>query len=184
MMTKAQKRKYVRLVAQNALKIEAKKGQKPVSNITIEIEWSRSRTWGHNPHATARVNYKDGTYITQQGFKASGCGYDKESSVIADIFNTFLSYKLYRPMKKTHKSYYGFDGQFKMSLPYGIAIHKHKKFTGANGDIYPKSESRYFEGAIGTDCYYDIANAIGGKFEHTANLHHADCFVYTDKSKK
>lgn len=70
-------------------KIEAEKNQKPVKRLTINIEWVKSRTWGHNPHATAEVEFHDGTFTRRDGFRASGCGYDKESTVVADILRLF-----------------------------------------------------------------------------------------------
>ena len=45
--------------------------------IKIEVEWRRNRTWGYNPTAEVWVN----THYYNTG-KASGCGYDKESSAI------------------------------------------------------------------------------------------------------
>lgn len=64
--------------------------QKPVKSIGIMIEWKKSRMWGRNPHLSAHVEYMDGT---GEWFKATcgGCGYDKESTVIADAFNRFLT---------------------------------------------------------------------------------------------
>ena len=61
----------------------AERSQKPVKSITITIEWKKSRTWGMNPNANAQVEYKDGTYDTGSA-SASGCGYDKESTVIRE----------------------------------------------------------------------------------------------------
>jgi len=58
--------------------------------ISIAIDWKKSNTWGNNPHAEARI------YATDQNGKnhneyftasASGCGYDKLSSVIASALN-------------------------------------------------------------------------------------------------
>lgn len=45
--------------------------------IKIKVEWKKNRTWGYNP--TAEVWTSGGYYNTG---KASGCGYDKESSAI------------------------------------------------------------------------------------------------------
>lgn len=49
--------------------------------ITIAVDWVKSQTWGHNPHATV---YAANTTTTG---KASGCGYDKQSAAIAAAFN-------------------------------------------------------------------------------------------------
>ena len=60
-----------------------------VKEILISIEWKKSRMWGMNPHLTAWVRFEDETN-TKFCCTASGCGYDKESQVISDVFNEFL----------------------------------------------------------------------------------------------
>jgi hypothetical protein len=61
-----------------------------ITEVRISVEWKKSRTWGNCPTATVEVFSKDSEgysnrdeYIT----KASGCGYDKESSVVGQAFN-------------------------------------------------------------------------------------------------
>jgi len=144
-------RRAARAAAKEAARIEAEKNQKPVKQIKFTIEWKKSRTWGSNPHLEARIEHWDGTYSYATA-TASGCGYDKESTVIADIFNQFLKYKLYQPLVP--------------ELPYGIYI----------------SQWRHYSGGIGTDCYYKIAEAIGGKFEHIASGKTFDAYEYTDNT--
>ena len=53
-----------------------------ITSINISINWIRSSMWGYNPRATITTN--KGT-ITEG--KASGCGYDKESTSIANALN-------------------------------------------------------------------------------------------------
>lgn len=53
-----------------------------ITSINIHINWIKSSTWGYNPYAIITTN--NGT-ITEG--KASGCGYDKESTSIADALN-------------------------------------------------------------------------------------------------
>lgn len=142
-------RREARKQAKETARIEAEKNQKPVKCIKITIEWKKSRTWGSNPHLEARIEHWDGTYSYATA-TASGCGYDKESTVIADIFNQFLKYKLYQPLVP--------------ELPYGIYI----------------SQWRHYSGGIGTDCYYKIAEAIGGKFELVASGKTFDAYTYSD----
>ena len=51
-----------------------------VQEITIRVEWVKNRTWGYNPRAEVCANgYTTGS--------ASGCGYDKLSSAVAEAFN-------------------------------------------------------------------------------------------------
>lgn len=136
-------------IAKKLAQIEADKNQKPVNYITFAIEWSKA---GH-PTCTAWVHYTDGT-AKQAEAKAGGYGYCKESTVIANIFNASLKYKLYELMPTIEKEY----------LPYGLY-----NFDG-----------RYsFAGGVGTSCYYDIAKFIGGKFERVASGKTFDAFKFT-----
>jgi hypothetical protein len=135
-------------------RIEAEKNQKHVKSINFSIEWKKSRMWGANPHLTTNVIFKDGTREQSQ-HTAGGCGYDKESTVIADAFNLFLKYKLHEENEN-------------LSTPYGI---------------YIKSDWKHFSGGIGTNCYYKIAEAINGKFEHIASGKTFDVFKYTDNEE-
>src|SRR6185369_3283149 len=85
-----------KLAAENA-RIEAEKNQKPVSEIHLSIEWKKSRTWGRNPMLTAKIKFQDGSW-ERANATCSGCGYDKESTVIADIFNRYLKYTLHNDL--------------------------------------------------------------------------------------
>lgn len=145
-----QARRKAKEEAKEIKRIENEKNQKEVSKISISIEWKKSRMWGYNPTAEAVIFHKDNTrsYITA---KCSGCGYDKESTVIADIFNASLKYKLHQPLK-TEK-------------PYGIYLDNHVHYSGG----------------IGTDCYYKISEAIGGKFKKVASGKTFDVYDYTEE---
>ena len=115
------------------LKIDAKKNQKPVHSIKINIEWSKS---GH-PTCSAWVVYHDKTGEVFTA-RAGGWGYCKESTVLAEIFNSCLSYKLY----ELHDQII----QLGEKKPYGISL----------GQNYP-----YFAGGVGTSCYYTITKFLG-----------------------
>lgn len=155
-------KKLARAEAKKALKelarIEAEKNQKQVSEITITIEWRKSRMWGSNPSCEAIIIYKDGSRDYSPVYTASGCGYDKESTVIADVFNNYLKYKLYSEdiINAIDRS---------EQKPYGI---------------YASIDWKRYDGGIGTSCYYAISTAIGGKFEHVASGKTFDVYKYTD----
>ena len=145
----------------NRLKKEDKKideyiNQKEVKHLTINIEWKRSSIWGMNPHATAFIYYKNGDFEILTA-TCSGCGYDKESTVIAEIYNKIFKYKLYKIQKNATK---------KKKAPYGIYWN----------DFVP-----YFDGGIGTSCYYSITKYIGGKFKDVAHTKHDDIYSITMK---
>ncbi len=132
--------------------IEAQKNQKKVKALSISIEWKKSRTWGYNPHLEADIYFQDGTSDVFRS-TASGCGYDKESQVISDLFNYCLKYKVYE------------REELVKDFPYGVRLSE----FGA-----------YYSGGIGTDCYYKIAEFIGGKFEKVASGKTYDAYKYVD----
>src|SRR3990167_10797250 len=141
--------------------IESHKGQKPVKSITINIEWKKSRVWGNNPCAYADVCYKDGSHTRSKDYRASGCGYDKESTVIAECFNEFLRYKLYQ--KHIWKD--SINGE-KVNHPYGVYY-----YNGAEGQKHDQGyiSTPTYNGGVGTSCYYKISEFVGGKFEKLAS---------------
>jgi len=143
-------RTEARKEAKRVAKIEAERNQKPVKVIEFSIEWKKSRMWGNCPRLNAVIEYKDGTTARVNSY-ASGYGYDKESTVLADVFNTALKYKIYQIP----------EGE---KLPYGIRSDYYKGFSGG----------------IGVNCYYDIAKAIGGEFKRTATGKTFDAYKYTD----
>jgi transposase-like protein len=132
-------------------KIEAEKNQKPVKEITITVEWKRSQMWGSNPNCEAEITFKDGSFERSPVYKCSGCGYDKLSTVVADVFNDYLKYKLY--------------GELPQNLPYGMRADKYK----------------YYDGGIGINCYDRISTAIGGEFHCLATGKTFDVYKYTEK---
>lgn len=62
-------------------KVAAAEAVELPEEITIAVDWVKSQTWGHNPHATV---YAANTTTTG---RASGAGYDKRSFAIAKAFN-------------------------------------------------------------------------------------------------
>ena len=157
-----QARKEAREAEKEAAKIAAIKSAPRVDHIEINIEWKRSRTWGMNPHLTAWAHYStpdaDGnTYSGRFTSTASGCGYDKLSTVVADCFNHFLKYALYMKTEKALEK-----------KPYGIRYWK-------------ESNNRHFEGGVGIDCYRDIAAFIGGEFIRVARGDSFEAYHFTMK---
>jgi hypothetical protein len=161
-------RKESREQVKEIARIEGEKNQPEVKEITINIEWRKSRTWGNCPRATALVSFRNGTFERNEGFYASGCGYDKESQVISDIFNQYLKYKLWRLSEEQIKGGHGSGDNG--PAPYGINYRKHNDGT----------EYRGFAGGIGVNCYYRISEHIGGKFESLASGKSFDAYKYTD----
>jgi hypothetical protein len=142
-------RQEARKEAKRLAKIEAEKNQKPVKEITFSIEWSKS----FNPTLDAICLHKDGT-TSHVKARAGGWGYCKESTVIADAFNSLLKYKLYELVN--------LPSDF---TPYGVYINRNG-YTG-------------YSGGIGVSCYYSISELIGGKFEKLASGKSFDAYKFT-----
>lgn len=156
-----QRRSEERAAAKRQAKDDAKRNQPPVSSIIITVKWRKNPTWGWCPRAIAAVRFRDGKLTHDDSFYASGCGYDKCSTVVASVFNKYLAYKLYRPLTPLMSEY----NREHNNTPYGI--HQEPYY--------------YFDGGIGTDCYYDIALAINGKFRHVSDESTIDVFEYIDE---
>lgn len=153
-------------------KIENEKNQFPIKEMTITIEWKDSRTWGSNPHCTAIISYHNGKYENSKNYTCSGCGYDKLSTMVADVFNDYLKYKLWnKTIEQCKREDYSWEE--KGGAPYGISAGTYK-----NNE--KEIEYRYFNGGIGISCYYAIAKFIGGKFECLASGKIFDVYKYTD----
>lgn len=142
-------------------KIDREKNQKRVKEITISIEWKKSRMWGDNPHVSGYVSFKNGNSERLPTFTCSGSGYDKESTVIADVFNHYMKYKLWERYNKIKAD--------KENKPYGIYANE-----------YDNIQNVYYGGGIGTSCYYKISEYIGGTFKHVANGKTFDVYKYVD----
>lgn len=155
-------RKAEREAAKRAAEIAAERAQKPIKSLTVSIEWKKSRMWGNNPTATGRVEYADGTFGRTAEAKASGCGYDKESAVLANIFNQCLKYKLWELSDAAMKGGHG-------SMDHGPAPYGINNYNG----------HRSFAGGIGVSCYYEICKYLGGKFERVASGKTFDAYTAT-----
>lgn len=74
---------YEKRLTKNLKRINTiKNANNNIESITINVDWVKNPTWGYNPHATIYTSNGDLT----EG-KASGCGYDKESTAIAGALN-------------------------------------------------------------------------------------------------
>lgn len=124
--------------------------------IEIEVEWKHSRTWGWCPRASMRWEDAKGEwhYIENAGY-ASGWGYDKHSTVVAECLNRFKNLR-YAVRNKNFKR-----------APYGIC----------------KSDYTYcyFEGGVGMSCYPSIMDWLGYNMRHVADGKTYDKWVIIDK---
>lgn len=150
-------RGFLKRLAQINAKYEEKANRKDILSITIKIVWKRSSVWGSNPYAEYWVRYADGTTNYGKGYTCSGCGYDKTSTVIAEIFNQEFSGMLYRKRHSRKKA------------PYGIRMD----------GWFPS-----FSGGVGESCYGAISSFLGGHWKHVAWSDNFDQFEANFKCKK
>jgi hypothetical protein len=158
---RAADRKRIRAEQKELARVESEKNQKPVKKLTINIEWRRSRTYGNTPHASVSVEFHDGTYAYTDGYTA----YDTESTVIAEIFNMYLHYKLWNLSADKRKG--GHGSLDEGPAPYGINNY------GPN--------SLFYAGGVGMSSYYRISEYIGGKLENIASGKTFDVYVYSEE---
>lgn len=133
--------------------------------ISVSVDWVKSRTWGYNPRVEIRTN--TGTFYGT----ASGCGYDKESAAIANALNQCDSVlkALYLLKEK------GLCSGLSDKSPTACTGVDNRTVCGygAGYSILP-----YFEGGVGTSCFWPILKSCGFKTSahHTK---HADFYEIT-----
>lgn len=117
--------------------------QKDLLRMTIKINWKRNRTYGnYDPHASYFLEYQDGTTDSDRGFSCNGGNYDKESTVVLNIFNAVLRGMLWRKRNSRKEK------------PYGVYCDK---------DSFPS-----YSWGIGMNSVGNIVEWLGGKMVHTA----------------
>ena len=132
--------------------------QPDVVRLVMNTEWRKSSTWGNCPHINWTCQFADGSYKSGNE-TVGGCGYDKESTCMAEIFEACLNGMLWRKSRKR--------GGMK-DKPYGVHTGW---FVG-------------FDGGVGVSCYYRIAEWLGGKMEHTGWTDRTDSYIVTFPAKK
>ena len=159
---RAEARKAIREAVKYQKKVEEVKAQPKLESLTITIEWRKSRMWGMNPHATGEARTTEGMRLVGTA-TASGCGYCKRSTVIADLFNQFLRHKLYDSAVLARLA---------IKKPYGMS--------------FPKDGQKWlpcFDGGIGEGCYRQISEAIGGTWECVAHTDSVEVYQYKEIKK-
>ena len=164
----------------NTLKhLEAIKNADEFQKINIIVEWTQSRTWGANPHATAEVWTvdKDGQpHYYQYTGSASGCGYDKQSAAIAEALNkcnsiikAFSEYK-----EKALKKNKNID---KSGTSCTHIDNRNAICYGFGYGAIPT-----FEGGTGTQCFLNGFQLLGCEVSEVHG-NASDCYIITRKLK-
>ena len=141
---------HLKEVAKDVQRIETVYNAREIDSIKITIEWKRSHMYGLNPKAEAFVTYKDNEGGERfYSDTVSGCGYDKESTAVANCLNQ-VNGLLKRLYKLKNKNAGG---------------NNHELFGYGSGyGILPA-----FEGGVGVSCYDRIMEKIKLNFEGTAH---------------
>jgi hypothetical protein len=133
-----------------------------LQSIDISVEWKKNRTWGMNPTATVKAWTKKYNPETGTG-TASGCGYDKLSSAIADALNQCPS--ILRPLYQLADDLHGDQKQYREKIGYGSGY-----------SILP-----YFESGVGISCYPSIFSKMGYTWKGIASGSTFDVYTVTKK---
>lgn len=140
------------------LRLEAVEDAAELDYITINVEFKKSRTWGYCPSVESISN--NGIY---SGY-ASGCGYDKESSAVAQAFNQDNSIlKVLYDIKEK-------------ALKEGITDYSKTTCTNVdNRNIIGYGSgyfvTPYFEGGVGVNCFWDILKKAGYEIQCNYGKH-------------
>jgi|LGOV01.1.fsa_nt_gb hypothetical protein len=136
-------RKLTNEIIKTAKLFKAARYQREIKRLVISIIWERGSMQAMQTRAEVDVYYKSGGYQSFNTSKTGGYGYCKESTTLAEIFNSLLRYKIV-------------DDRRKKTMPYGI--RKQSSY------FLP-----YFEGGVGASCYYDISEYIDGLMKQIAS---------------
>jgi hypothetical protein len=121
------------------------KADRAITNISVSVEWAKSRTWGMCPKAEIRVCFENNTCEHYESSRITGSGYDKESTAVANALNQCNE------------------------LLHAMYALKDTRVADKNNDIFGYGSgygiNPYFEGGVGVDCYYRIFEALGYKWE-------------------
>ena len=167
------------------------KREKP--SIEIIVTWKKSRTWGWCPRAHCRAygfpkanpSYPGETEFLTSGAYASGCGYDKLSTVVADCLNKLPPFRALLAAKpdsdfiRTSQEH----GREKRIAPYGISRYAAKvertRTDGKRGKITVEDTRSSFDGGVGIGCYVGkdgIFAYLGFSCRHVSS-DSVDCFI-------
>lgn len=135
---------------------------------TITIEWKKNRTWGSNPRAKAEYKYIGADGLEYRGWvdgsSISGCGYDKQSTAVAEVLNGV------NPLLKALYKKRNQDVTTKNRELFGY---------GSGYGLLPR-----IEGGVGVSCYPDIFKTVGFKFETVAGGSNFDVYKITRAKAK
>lgn len=126
----------------------------PNAGLKIDVEWKKSANWGYCPNANIYSwNYEASNRATA---KSSGCGYDKLSTVTADLLNSDNS--ILNVVLTAYEKAITADNTIKDVedvLYYGIS-----------GNIIDGLQ--LFDGGVGVSCHIAILRKLGYSVTHNS----------------
>jgi hypothetical protein len=151
--------KAVELASRRAVKeIEKRKAEKlgqleaaanapALVDMSINVTWARSRTWGYNPTAEVWAHGRTTGH-------ASGCGYDKQSTAVAEALN--LNPSALRVLYELGEEAMS-QGESPRSKTACTGYHWGSLIGYGSGyGVLP-----YFEGGVGVNCFWSIFKKAG-----------------------
>jgi hypothetical protein len=136
-----------------------------ITTLEIFTKWNRSSTWGYNPSVTVYATTRTGKTIKTYGY-ASGCGYDKKSTAIAEALNQIpgLLKDLYAAKENAINA---------GTTPTNEINESNEKYIayGAGYGALP-----YFEGGCGTNSTLTCIEKCGFKV-----ISNHDDFIYCER---
>jgi len=129
-----------------------------ILSISISVEWKKSKMWGSNPSAEAKIETTKGYFYYVSG-SIGGCGYDKGSKAVANVLNQCDALK--NMLYAVKESQPNIDNRDLFSY-------------GAGYGILPS-----IEGGVGVSCYDRIFNKIGFNFKSVASGKSFDVYSIT-----
>ena len=132
-------------------KLERAANAPELRDLTVCVEWAKSRTWGANPTATVTVN--DSHHYETTGH-ASGYGYDRGSAAIANAMNANAAVLriLYTHAEK--------GGKFAYS-------------------VYTFAGLPYFDGGCGVSCFRNVFEGCGYEWRDLVHRKTFDSYMMT-----
>ena len=135
--------------------------------ISIDVQWSKNRTWGANP--TAEIRTADGYFSGH----ASGCGYDKQSAAVGSALNQSPAVMkvLYKAAEKALAS-----GEHFKKFNNGVISWGDLLGYGSGYGVLP-----YFEGGVGVSCFWSIFKGCGFSARSVASGRMYDVYMVERK---
>lgn len=151
----------------NALAVELPK------NIRIDVSWKKSQTWGANP--TAEVWADEYLGISRS---VGGCGYDKESTAIAEPFNRSKKMAKIAIIAKYIDTKYK-DLGWKEQQEKNIFAYSY----GVRFSIF-NNNGIYWEGGVGASSFMNCIKTAGYKMDAEFHPKYSDCYQLSLKGAK